>query len=39
MLSMLTRKEFLIGAAVGYFLLPYVTKNAGSLLAKVKGDA
>jgi hypothetical protein len=35
----LTGKDFLIGAAVGYFLLPYIVKNAAGLLGKVKGDA
>jgi hypothetical protein len=38
-LSIVTRKDFLIGVAIGFFALPYVTKNARGLLDKVKGAA
>lgn len=39
MLSILTRRDFLVGAAVGFFVVPYLTKNARGLLDKVKGAA
>jgi hypothetical protein len=39
MLSIVTRKDFLIGLAVGFFALPYVTKNARGLMDKIKGAA
>lgn len=39
MLSYLTDKRFLVGAAVGFFLIPYATKNAKGVLDKLKGAA
>lgn len=38
-MSILTRKDFLIGAAVGFFVGPYVVKTGRQLLDKVKGAA
>jgi hypothetical protein len=37
MMSWVTDKRFLVGAAVGFFIVPYLTKNARGLLDKVKG--
>lgn len=37
MVSWLTDKRFIVGAAVGFFVVPYLTKNARGLLEKVKG--
>ena len=39
MMGWLTDKRFLVGAAVGFFVVPYLTKNARGLLDKVKGAA
>jgi hypothetical protein len=39
MLSILTRKDFLIGAAVGFFVGPWVVAQSRGLLEKVKGAA
>lgn len=39
MLGYLTDRRFLVGAAVGFFVVPYISKNLQPLLAKVKGAA
>lgn len=39
MLGYLTDRRFLVGAAIGFFVVPYLTKNAKPLLDKVKGAA
>lgn len=35
-MSVLTDKRFLIGLAVGYFALPYVTKNARAAVERLR---
>lgn len=37
MMGWLTDKRFIVGVAVGFFAVPYLTKNARGLLDKVKG--
>ncbi len=32
-------KEFLIGAVVGFFVVPYLSRAVTPLISKVKGDA
>jgi hypothetical protein len=39
MLSYVMDRRFLVGAAVGFFIVPYITKNARGLLDKAKGAA
>lgn len=39
MLSYLTDRRFLVGAAVGFFIVPYLSKNVKPLIDKVKGAA
>lgn len=39
MTGWLTDKRFLVGVAIGFFVVPYATKNARGLLDKVKGAA
>lgn len=39
MMSWLTNKQFIVGVAVGFFAVPYLTKNARGLLDKAKGAA
>lgn len=39
MLSILTRKDFLIGAAVGFFVVPYASKFVREQVEKLRGAA